>query len=185
MDSSGRELSKWLEFSVGEEFSVFELFATATQSVCGASFTENAKQAKIWEFQGDTLVEQFLLRGHSTAIQSLAVSQDASLLATGAQDGSAILWRCRDGVPLGELETAFSAVSALAFARDQQCLASGHSDGQARIWDVASRELLQTAGREEAGWDRKAWRSGEAQASARWEAKLALRFMTFLIVPLF
>jgi WD40 repeat protein len=83
--------------------------------------------------------------GHVSSIASLAVSEDASLLAGGSLDGTVRVWR-RDSDKAFRLIFSQKAhaktVWTLRFAPDKSMLASGSEDGTVRIWPV--RSLLGT-----------------------------------------
>ncbi len=74
-------------------------------------------------------------------IQSLALSADASLLASGSYDGRVQLWDTASGAPIGEplLAEEFS-VNDLAFSPDGSVLASANSDDTVRLWNVSTGE---------------------------------------------
>ncbi len=80
---------------------------------------------------------------HRAVIASLAFSRDGEMLASGAEDGSIIVWdvdlrRSRFGLYGHSLQ-----VTSLAFSPDGRTLASGGDDRLVRLWDLESQmELL-------------------------------------------
>lgn|GEM_PF-4768682 len=102
----------------------------------------------IWDAKTGGLVKK--LSGHAAKITALAFMPGAELLASGAQDGTVIVWRniyytdeySRDGKPesgsnviLARM-TGSSPVNALAFSPDTSArLAASYRDGTVAVWD--------------------------------------------------
>ncbi len=76
------------------------------------------------------------LLAHAAPVLCLALSDDGTLLASGAADGSLRLWDWRRGKPLSSLAGHRGRVRGLAFAHDAEVLASVGEDGWLRLWDV-------------------------------------------------
>lgn len=78
---------------------------------------------------------------------TVAVSQDSSLLATGGANGSVQLWSLLTGQRIGALD-AGSPVRAVEFS-SSGAVVSGHEDGLIIVWQTARGEkksILKTAG---------------------------------------
>ena len=76
---------------------------------------------------------------HVRAVQTVRVSRDGDLLATGGDDARLILWAVADGAMVKVLEGHGGAVTALGWCpADNGKLVSGCSDCLVRVWDVAS-----------------------------------------------
>ena len=86
--------------------------------------------------------------GASAAPTTIAeISDDGSLLFTGAEDGSGTLWDAADGRVLHRLVGHTARIFGADFAGDGSLVATAAEDGTARIWDVATgEELLTLAG---------------------------------------
>lgn len=80
-------------------------------------------------------------------VESLVVSPDGAMLATGSQDGVVALWDAKSGNAMGEPLTASNQsgsvvwpVTVMTFSADGKMLHWRTSDGERRTIDVASRE---------------------------------------------
>ncbi len=76
------------------------------------------------------------LTGHSTQIDDLAYSSDGRLLATGADDGSAIVWDTRTGRMLERFETPSPSTYGVRLSPDGSVLYTVGVDRQVQAWDV-------------------------------------------------
>jgi WD40 repeat protein len=66
----------------------------------------------------------------------VALSRDASRLASGGVDGTVRLWDVSGRTSLGTLEGHTGVVWSVALSGDGQLLASGGDDGIVRLWDA-------------------------------------------------
>jgi WD40 repeat protein len=78
------------------------------------------------------------LTGHAKAAKSVAFSPDGQWCATGAEDGSLIVWNAKNGVRVRSMDHAGHPVTSVTFSRDSSMLASGAGDGTVRIWELAA-----------------------------------------------
>ena len=79
-------------------------------------------------------------------VQSLAVSPDGKLLASGDTNGTISLWQAETGELVRRLEGHSERISesgGLAFSPSGKLLASGSYDDTARVWDVGTGKTLQ------------------------------------------
>lgn len=92
------------------------------------------KQVKVWSLQ--TCKLENTLSAHTGYVNTLTVSPDGSLCASGGKDGVAILWDLKDGKQLSSLE-AGAPIHALTFSPSRYwlCAATG---GAIKIWDLQS-----------------------------------------------
>lgn len=80
---------------------------------------------------------------HSTAIMSVAVSNDGTLLATGGMDGTVKVWRIDTGMCLREIVAHDGAVvSCLAFSNDGTHVMSGSHDTTCREFGLRTSRML-------------------------------------------
>jgi len=73
------------------------------------------------------------LEGHTGEVQALAFAPDGTRLATGGEDGVAILWSVPQGQELLRLRHA-ERVRGVAFSPDGRTLLTGCRDGTIRFW---------------------------------------------------
>ncbi|MGH3825571.1 MAG: TIR domain-containing protein [Pseudonocardiaceae bacterium] len=79
------------------------------------------------------------LAGHRGEVTSVAFAPDGRTLATGSDDGTAILWDLTNPAhPWQRLTGHRSLVSSVAFAPDGRTLATGSDDGTAILWDLTN-----------------------------------------------
>ncbi len=82
------------------------------------------------------------LRGHRTEVLAVASSPNGQWIATGSQDGTAIVWESASGNPARTLRTHGGAVSSVAFSRDSHRVVTGGWDHTAIVWETATGKLL-------------------------------------------
>lgn len=76
-------------------------------------------------------------------LQSVAISPDGKILASGALDGSIILWDIASNQPHGDpLRENIALVWTLDFSPDGKTLVSGSDAGEIILWDVDSRQII-------------------------------------------
>lgn len=76
-----------------------------------------------------------------TAMNSIAFSPDGSLLASGSDDKTVVLWTAEKGHPLRKLEGFPDWVASVAFSSKGRFLAAG-SFQTIRVWDTTTWEEL-------------------------------------------
>jgi len=98
------------------------------------------KVVKVWHLSNFQLKSNFIK--HSGAINSLAISPDGSLAASGGTDGKAILWDLGGGEhnPLHELECD-EEIHHLCFSPNRYWLTAACNEGIV-IWDLESKTLI-------------------------------------------
>jgi guanine nucleotide-binding protein subunit beta-2-like 1 protein len=97
------------------------------------------KLVKVW-----TLGEEFklvrTLAGHTGYINTVTVSPDGSLCASGGKDGTAMLWDLHDGRMLYSLD-AGDIINCLVFSPNRYWLCAA-TDSGIKIWDLESKALV-------------------------------------------
>jgi len=97
------------------------------------------KLVKVW-----TLQEEFRLtkdlRGHTGYINTVTVSPDGSLCASGGKDGTAMLWDLNEGKHLYSLD-ADDIINCLVFSPNRYWLCAGTDQG-ITIWDLESKQKV-------------------------------------------
>ncbi len=109
---------------------------------------------KVWEVATRRLIHR--LNGHSGLCQSLEFSRDGKLLASGSQDGTAILWSIETWKAIHTLQNpdrtpnpytspaGRSFVGDVAFSPEGKTLAMASLGGNVHLWDVATGKLVDT-----------------------------------------
>jgi len=106
-----------------------------------------------WDLASADLLSR--LTGFEENISSLAFSPDGTTLASGTDDGTAVLWNTEDwstirtlygsGNPVDEnsiVSDLRSHSSVLEFSSDGSTLATGASDGTVKLWNTANGSSL-------------------------------------------
>lgn len=96
------------------------------------------KLTKVWELKKGHLVYDFC--GHTAPVQSVSISPDGSLCATGGHDGWAMLWDLSEGSHLYSLE-AGSPIQQLCFSPCNYWLCAATETG-IKIWDLEQKKVL-------------------------------------------
>jgi len=101
------------------------------------------KLVKVW-----SLNEEFrckiTLHGHTGYINTVTVSPDGSLCASGGKDGTAMLWDLNEGRHLYSLD-AGDIINCLVFSPNRYWLCAG-TDSGIKIWDLETKEEVVKAG---------------------------------------
>jgi WD40 repeat protein/class 3 adenylate cyclase len=132
--------------SAGSRISVYGINADLSRAITiGSDMILNQ-----WEPTTGQLVQSFPISettstsGHTDYIFGLDFSPDGDRIATGGDDGKAIVWDLASGKALLTLTGQEGPVRGVAFSPDGARLATASLDGTACIWDAATGQLLQT-----------------------------------------
>jgi WD40 repeat protein len=83
------------------------------------------------------------LIGHTQGIDTITLAPDGTTMASGAWDGSVILWgRPEFGGLVHTLVGHRAPVVSLAYSQDGRFVLSGSRDGTVRLWDVTTPTLV-------------------------------------------
>jgi guanine nucleotide-binding protein subunit beta-2-like 1 protein len=96
------------------------------------------KIVKVWSLTNCRLKTN--LHGHTAYVNTVTVSPDGSLCASGGKDRTALLWDLNEGRALSSLE-AGDTINALAFSPVRYWLASA-CGSEIRIWDLESKDRI-------------------------------------------
>jgi len=97
------------------------------------------KLVKVWSLTNCKLRNNLV--GHNGYVNTVTVSPDGSLCASGGKDGVAMLWDLNEGKHLSSLE-AGDTINAMCFSPNKYwlCAAVG---GAIKIWDLESKALVE------------------------------------------
>ncbi|HLO48441.1 MAG TPA: serine/threonine protein kinase [Kamptonema sp.] len=84
------------------------------------------------------------LPGHSSFVNSIAISPNGLILASGSWDRTIKLWNLETGELTTTLTGHSDRVNSVVISPDGQLLVSGSSDETIRLWNLRSGELLST-----------------------------------------
>lgn len=97
------------------------------------------KTVKVWNLTN--CKNRCTLAGHSGYVNTVAVSPDGSLCASGGKDGVTLLWDLAEGKKLYSLD-AGAIIHALCFSPNRYWLCAGTQESIV-IWDLESKSVVQ------------------------------------------
>jgi WD40 repeat protein len=103
-------------------------------------------QSSLRDASGDAR-ERILVDAHPEGVNSLALSPDGKILASGGQDGTIRLWDM-SGKPIGQSFDPLPngskiALYSLAFSPDGKTIVSSGADGTIRLWNLSGKLVNQ------------------------------------------
>jgi guanine nucleotide-binding protein subunit beta-2-like 1 protein len=96
------------------------------------------KLVKVWNLGSCTLKNNLV--GHSGYLNTVTVSPDGSLCASGGKDGTAMLWDLTEGKRLYSLD-AGGVINSLVFSPNRYWLCAA-TNNSVKIWDLESKSLV-------------------------------------------
>ncbi len=84
------------------------------------------------------------IRGHADSLNAVALSADASLLATGSYDRTIIIWETASGKRRVEMTGHNGPVTDVAFDPRNRFLASASGDRTVKLWNLKTGQRLDT-----------------------------------------
>ena len=107
--------------------------------------TVEARDALLRTLQATPSGLSAFLRGHTLAVNALALSPNGTILASGGVDGTIHFWDLAHRRPLGApLTNGSGMIGKIVFSPDGATVAGAISDGAIRLWDVRSRRAVGT-----------------------------------------
>jgi len=92
----------------------------------------------IWDIPSNKIRNR--LKGHKGYVQSIAISPDSSLCASGGQDGFIMLWDLQEGKHLYSL-FAGDNIHTICFSPNKYWLCASTEKG-ILVWDLESKEII-------------------------------------------
>jgi len=96
------------------------------------------KLIKVWNLSNCKLRTDLI--GHTGYLNTVTVSPDGSLCASGGKDGTAMLWDLQEGKHLYSLD-AGAIINALTFSPNRYWLCAA-TDAAIKIWDLESKGVV-------------------------------------------
>jgi len=97
------------------------------------------KLVKVWTLTDEFKLKQNLV-GHTGYVNTVTISPDGSLCASGGKDGTAMLWDLSEGKHLYSLD-AGDIINSLVFSPNHFWLCAG-TDSGIMIWDLESKNIV-------------------------------------------
>jgi WD40 repeat protein len=110
------------------------------QTLVSASFGT----IRIWNLRTGGLVRTLYSVHSKKSVNTLAVSPDSSIFASGGDDNNVIIWDLKTGGRIRTIPAHTAAVNAIAFSGDGKTLASGSNDKTVRLWNARTGSRLRT-----------------------------------------
>ncbi|HEY9820825.1 MAG TPA: serine/threonine-protein kinase [Candidatus Sericytochromatia bacterium] len=110
-----------------------------------------------------------------SAINSVAISPDGSLLASGSDNKTIRLWDLKTGVAIATLTGHSQGVKSVAFSPDGTILGTGSDDRTIKLWNLSDRkEICTLSGHSHAVKSVAFSPNGQILASGSWDKTIKL-----------
>lgn len=150
------EIRTFPEFSLQQEIYPHDSRLTTTAiSPDETMLFSAAEDNSSYQLHFPRSIRQWDASAHRGPPQSLALSPDLSLLATGGLYGKLKIWDAADGRLLFQINAHPTAINDLQFSSDSRYLASSGSQQDWKIWDLTTGSLSFTHSLQERGLNSK------------------------------
>ncbi|WGV26771.1 protein kinase domain-containing protein [Halotia branconii] len=102
----------------------------------------NDKTIKLWNLETGKQIRTFI--GHSSWINSVAISPDGKTLVSGSSDETIKLWNLETGEQIRTFTGHSESVNSVAISPDGKTLVSGSSDETIKLWNLETGEQIRT-----------------------------------------
>lgn len=80
-----------------------------------------------------------ILKAHTGAVKSLAVSPDGKYIASAGKDRKILIWNIEKGIITKTLKGGANSVNSISFTKDGKFMYIGYNNGENRVWNLASK----------------------------------------------
>lgn len=102
----------------------------------------NDRTIQLWSSRTGQAIST--LFGHDKSVNSIAISSNGKILASGSQDNTLKLWNLDNGQEISTLTGHQGAIRNIAISNDSKTLASSSDDKTIKLWSLTTREEIRT-----------------------------------------
>jgi WD40 repeat protein len=86
-----------------------------------------------------------VLTGHAATVNSISISKNGQIIASGSSDRTVRVWSTSSGQQLLQLVGHFDTILAVAISNNGDYVASASADGKVKLWRLQTGELVWTS----------------------------------------
>jgi len=101
----------------------------------------NGRQVDLYDGAGEARLRT--LARHLAPVTAVAFRRDGARIASGAEDGTVVIWETDTGEALVQVTAHLDGVEGLTFSPDGEWLITSSDDATMKIWNAATGDLLQ------------------------------------------